>query len=482
MFSKYALTLISSSLLVTSANADHEKPSQGVFLLSNQADNQVGVWKSNDDGSLVFKGRYDTGGVGYPDPLDEENLDDLGSSNAVHYHVWNNTQWLLAANAGGPDNDPSITLFEIQPSLELDIKDVVDLKGIFPCTVAGYDDRVCVATCAADVTMECFRISSDDGLSVSLTPDYDYNFNMNLPIPEGRPNRVYASMGPANIRFTPDGNGIGVLIKGSAILPFLNITDNESIQAAQAGLYVFPFEDDSYQEPIFQTLANEVIPFAFTWRRGETVDMPVAFAINIAGESMDYPLCDPTVECRSSVTSIQVNLSDEKSTSIVQDIPLNVIDGCWIDYRNDYLYTGNFFSDSITVLETDNRGSLTVKRTVPIGENAIPNDVVTMGPKLDGSVYLYSENQGTMSIGVHKVINQEYVQVLPDVPVPSGRTPDAWHGNNGLAVTVLSEEDLILLYEHDEETSNTPATSSSSLLKISSMISMSSCMLWFVLA
>ena len=51
--------------------------------MSNQADNEIGVWHSDNDGSLVWNGRYSTGGVGYPDPLDANNFNDLSSSNAL---------------------------------------------------------------------------------------------------------------------------------------------------------------------------------------------------------------------------------------------------------------------------------------------------------------------------------------------------------------------------------------------------------------
>ena len=81
---------------------------QGVFLLSNQPTNEVGVWESTEDGALVWQGRYETGGVGYPDPNDENGVDDLGSSNAIHYHVYDNRQWLLASNAGGPALRPAV--------------------------------------------------------------------------------------------------------------------------------------------------------------------------------------------------------------------------------------------------------------------------------------------------------------------------------------------------------------------------------------
>ena len=79
-----------------------KRPKQGVFLLSNQPENEVGVYESLDDGALSWVGAYKTGGIGYPEADDADNFDSLGSSNAVSYFVWNDKQFIVAANAGGP--------------------------------------------------------------------------------------------------------------------------------------------------------------------------------------------------------------------------------------------------------------------------------------------------------------------------------------------------------------------------------------------
>jgi hypothetical protein len=425
-----------------------DPPKQGVFLNANQPNNQIGVWESLSDGSLLWRGRYDTGGVGYPDPLDAENLDDLGSSNSVHYHVFNDKQYLLAVNGGGPQNDPSISIFEIEPDLELVLKDTVPTQGTFPCSIAGYADRACVATCAFNSTLECFHINPDDS---TLMPEYHYDFEMGLPAPTGRPNRVSAALGIGNIAFSPDGKAIGAIVKGTSVLS----DDEGNHENAQAGLHVFvTTEDDSsemsrYADPIFQPLPNEAIPFAFTWRRGASDDELIAMSVNIAGESLDFPECDENIACYSSITSILVDLSQEvPSISKAFDVALGNIDGCWIDYFDGYVYTGNFFSDSITSAETSSSGEITVKKETPIGADTIPNDIVVLGQKLDNSLFIYSENQGTEVIGVHQIIDKEYIKVLPSAPVPTGRTPDAWKGNNGLAATTLSEYDLFEFYDY----------------------------------
>lgn len=462
---QFSTTIIFAAALGMGVQGKHHnndeseiRPRQGVFLLSNQPTNQVGVWESlEDDGALVWKGRYDTGGVGYPDPTDDRHLDDLGSSNAVHYHTWNNKQWLLAANAGGPENTPSMTLFEVQRDLELVIADVIPLEGVFPCSVAGYGDRACAVTCAGNATMECFQISPEG----KLTSELAITFLTDLPEREGRPNSVDAALGPGNILFSPDGDQVGIVMKGSAVL-------ENPHPHQRAGFYSFPITDrDSdtknvagYGPPSFHALANEIIPFAFTWRPGPTKGQAVAVTVNIAGESQNFPACDEDISCRSSIISIAANVAptgDSVSLSIVDDAPLDVIDGCWIEYRDDRMYTANFFSDSITVSTVLEDGSIEVERTVPIGIDTIPNDLTTAGPKVkDGAVFMYSENQGRGAfflgdIGVHKLLtdgDDGLVQVLQGAPLPSGSTEDAWAGNNGLTSTTISEQELFDLYEY----------------------------------
>jgi hypothetical protein len=62
-----------------------------------------------------------------------------------------------------------------------------------------------------------------------------------------------------------------------------------------------------YESPSFHALANEIVPFAFTWQPGPTKGQAVAGTVNIAGESQNFPACDDDISCRSSVISITTN-------------------------------------------------------------------------------------------------------------------------------------------------------------------------------
>lgn len=458
------------------------RPKQGVFLLSNQPTNEVGVYESLDDGSLSWVGRYATGGIGYPDPTDMDNFNDLGGSNAIHYHVWNKEQFIVVANAGGPQGESSVSLMKIvDPStLHLVLVDKVDLNGVFAYSVASYQDRVCAVTCAGSVTMECFRIETVTAATTTATTttseassssamltttftlqrQFEYDFGGNIPPREGRPNAASAAYGPGNILFSGDGLQVGIVMKGDA-----GLTDEqlEVYSAPQAGFVSFPVLDDTttgYGDPSFFDLPNESLPFAFVWRSGQVgTDKQIVLIVNIAGENLDYPQCSPTTSCRSSVTTLEVDIAKElgliENIRRVDDVNLNIVDGCWIDYRFSHWYTGNFVSDTISIGTVTRDGGLTWERNVPTGSGTVPNDVVHMGRKIDGSLYLYSENQGTAEIGIHRVIESDdddgtfQLQVKVGAPIPSGETGEGWAGANGLAATTLSEMGLYEMYDYE---------------------------------
>ena len=458
-----ALAILVATL--TPAIADRPgKPKQGVFLLSNQLENEVGVYESLDDGALSWVGAYKTGGIGYPEIQEgADNFDSLGSTNPVTYHVWDNKQWVLASNAGGPTGDASISLMELDPtSLALTKKSIAQLDGIYTCSVHAYEDRVCAVTCGGSVTMECFRIQPD---THEMLMEFKYDFGANLPPVEGRPNATSAAYGPGNIMFSGDGLQVGIIMKGDA-----GLGPNSTYTAPKAGFHTFAVEEEDYGEPSFVTLPDVALPFGFTWRSGEEgTNKQIALVVNIAGESLDYPECGAEDLCRSSVTSILADIDVDDSTitlSIADDLAANQGDLCWIDYRFGHYYTGNFFSDSVTIGTVSRDGKLTVERNSPIGRGTTPNDICHMGRKINGDFYLYSENQGTAEVGVHRVIENDSFQlsVMDGAPYPSGITGDAWIGSHGLAATLLSEEDLFTMYDYDYSDDEESASSTQKLL------------------
>ena len=443
-----AITLITAAIF---GEKKAGKPKQGVFLLSNQFENEVGVYESLDNGALSWVGSYKTGGIGYPETQEDgDNLDSLGSSNPLSYHVWDNKQWVVVANAGGPFGDASISLMEVNPTtLDLTLTSKVELDGIFTCSVAAFEDRVCAVTCAGRVTMECFRITD----SYEMEPDFAHDFEANIPPVEGRPNATSAAYGPGNILFSGDGLQVGIIMKGDAGLD----EESESVYSApSAGFYAFPVMENGYGAPSFFALPDNSLPFAFSWRSGEVdTNKQIVLIANIAGESRDFPACGDIDRCQSSITSLLSDIDADSSIALskVDEVNAGQVDLCWIDYRFSHFYTGNFLSDSVTIGTVTRGGELTVERNSPIGKGTVPNDVVHMGRKIDGTFYLYTENQGTAEVGVNRVIENESFQleVMIGAPYPSGVTGDAWIGSHGIAATLLSEEELFDMYNYDVE-------------------------------
>lgn len=451
------------------------RPAQGVFQMSNRVPaNEIASYRSLPDGSLSYVGTYQTGGVGNPDPTDADNLDDLGSSNSLSYHFWDGTQFLTAVNAG----DNTISLLSVHPTtLELSLQTVQALEGIYPCSITAFGNKVCTADCAGSVMIECFHIVADDSqdgqeddTSFALETDFMYDFGFNSPPREGRDNAVSAVFGPGNILFSGDGMQLGILMKGNVTLSPEEIAAGYTVPPA--GFWSFPVEDISssstYGTPEFFPLPDETLPFAFSWRAGEEgTTNQIVLVVSIAGESQNFPECDEDFSCRSSVTSLQIisSTSERNTTDLtiakVDQVPIEVVDGCWIEYRFAHWYTGNFVSDSISIGAVTRSGELEFLRTSPTGDGTIPADVVQMGTKLDGSFYLYTENQGTISIGIHEVL--EYgttpkapfdggftLQTKSSAALPAGiALNSSWRGAMGIAATTLSEQELFDIYGYE---------------------------------
>jgi len=444
-FPKLSLTTIA---ILSRGVLSVDRPKQGVFVLSNQIYNEVGVFESLDDGSLNWKGRYSTDGVGYPySDIPEENIDALASSNSLHYHTYGGKQLLTAANAGGPEGDPSISLMEIDPfSLELTLLSKIGLNGTFACSVAAFEDKVCAVTCAGSVTMECFRIQQDNGFA--LETDYLYDFGANIPTAENRTNVGPGTFGPGNILFSGDGKQVGVIMKGA---PRIEEYGPE-YSAPREGFVAFAVKEDGYGDPVNFDLPEGALPFAFVWRSGELdTDKQIVVIVNIAGMGNGYPECDVTEDgCISSVSTLESSISEDGEISLraIDEVSIYAFDACWIDYRFSHFYTGNFISDTVSIGTVQRDGTLTFERNVPVGQDTLPLDVAHMGRKYDESFYIYTENQGTNEIGVHRVIENDSfgLQVQNGAPLPSGDFGLSWQGAQGLAATLLSEKELFVMY------------------------------------
>lgn len=500
-----SLPSLSRALLLALAavpSLGENRPAQGVFQMSNRSPtNEVASYRSLPDGSLSYVGTYLTGGVGNPDPTDPNSLDDLGSSNSLSYHLWDGTQFLTSVNAG----DNTVSLMEVHPTtLELTLHAVQALEGIYPCSITAFEDKVCTAECAGSVMVECFRIVADEdsdsqdgqegGPSFALEPDFVHDFGFNSPPREGRDNAVSPVFGPGNILFSGDGLQLGVVMKGDAALTPEEIAAGHTVPPA--GFWSFPVHalDDSstYGTPEYFPLPDETVPFAFSWRAGEEgTTNQIVLVLSIAGESKDFPECDENASCLSSVTSLQIISSPSDSNTMnlaiakVDEVPIEAVDGCWIEYRFAHWYTGNFISDSVSIGTVTRSGELEFLRTSPIGDGTIPNDIVQMGTKLDGSFYLYTENQGSVSIGVHEVL--EY-GTIPKAPFDGGFTLNTkasaalptgtvlgitgtWRGAMGIAATTLSEQELFDLYGYSGVGAMADTSPASSTPRLAAIVS-----------
>lgn len=503
-FRSQAVLLALAAFVGAPASAAHveDRPAQGVFMMSNRApENEVASYRSLPDGSLSYIGAYATGGVGNPDPNDAFMNDDLSSSNSLTYHFWKDTQFLTAVNAG----DNTISLLEVHPmTLELTLHQVAELEGIYPCSITAFEDRICAVDCAGDIMVECFRIVAEDGpndaSSYSLEADFVHDFGFNVPQRfENRENSGFAALGPGNILFSGDGLQLGIVMKGNAAVTAEEIAAGFTVPPA--GFWSFPVSESGYGNPAFFKLPDASLPFAFSWRSGEEgTTNQIVLVVNASGEFLDFP---ELIASFSSVTSLQVisssnsdGTSTELAISKVDEVNINAVAGCWIEYRFAHWYTGNFVDDTISIGSVTRSGELEFVRTVPIGAGTLPGDVVQMGTKLDGSFYLYTENHGTDDIGIHEVLEHGHIPQAPfdggftlqtkaSAPLPTGALLDrSWQGATGIAATTLSEQQLYDIYgyhthgetdDHSEteelELMSETTSSSASMIQLTGIVS-----------
>merc|ERR1719310_2206735 len=148
-------------------------------------------------------------------------------------------------------------------------------------------------------------------------------------------------------------------MKGNAALSAEDIAAGFSVPPA--GFWSFPVSESGYGNPAFFPLPERSLPFAFSWRAGEegTTNQIVLIA-NVAGELLDFPDGDAFL---SSVTSLEVISSPNASeTSLaiskVDEVVINAVDACWIEYRFGHWYTGNFIDDTISIGTATRSGKL----------------------------------------------------------------------------------------------------------------------------
>ena len=109
-----------------------------VYVLTNQVENAVAVFRRTIDGHLTAAGQFSTGGAGDPVAIPPDPpVDPLASQGALVFGPGN--QFLFAVNAGSNE----ISVLSVSRSW-LHLVDVVDSGGVRPISLSVYENLLYV--------------------------------------------------------------------------------------------------------------------------------------------------------------------------------------------------------------------------------------------------------------------------------------------------------------------------------------------------
>ncbi len=209
-----------------------------VYVMTNQVENAVAVFRRSPTGMLTSAGEFPTGGAGDPVPQGTDPATDpLASQGAL---ILGNNQFLFAVNAGSNQ----ISVLRIGRN-ELTMVDLVDSGGIRPISLALHEDLLYVLNEGGTPNITGFTVG-DDG---TLTPLADST----QPLIGG------TAADPAEVSFNADGTLLVVTEKAGNRINTYMIDEN--------GLPSAPIDNPS----------NGMTPFGFAFNDSGTLVVSEAF-------------------------------------------------------------------------------------------------------------------------------------------------------------------------------------------------------------
>lgn len=321
-----------------------------VYVLTNQTNNSVAVFRRDAKGMLTSAGQFPTGGVGNPTPQPPDPATDpLASQGALL--IGRGNQFLFAVNAGSNQ----ISVLQIRKN-SLDVVDVVDSGGIRPISLALHDDLLYVLNEGGTPNITGFEVEEDG----TLTP----LAGSTQPLIGG------VAGDPAQIGFSRDGDLLVVTEKSANRINTYTINDD--------GLPSAPIDNAS----------NGMTPFGFAFNNAGTLVVSEAFggALNQSAAS-SYSAPD------NGILSV-----------ISGSVPNSQTASCWVVITNDgkFAFVSNTGSGTISSyrIGADN-GSLTLLNPVAAttGMGSAPIDMTLSV----NSRFLFVLLGGTQSVASFRI-------------------------------------------------------------------------------
>jgi len=210
-----------------------------VYVLTNQTNNSVAVFRRNAKGMLTSAGEFPTGGAGNPTPQPPDpTTDPLASQGALL--IGRGNQFLYAVNAGSNQ----ISVLRIRKN-SLELVDVVNSGGIRPISLALHDDLLYVLNEGGTPNISGFEIDEDG----TLTP----LAGSTQPLIGG------VAADPAQIGFSHDGE-------------LLVVTEKSGNR-----INTYTIDDDGLPSAPIDNASNGTTPFGFAFNNADTLVVSEAF-------------------------------------------------------------------------------------------------------------------------------------------------------------------------------------------------------------
>src|SRR6266508_3461551 len=298
----------------------------GVYVLTNQVDNTVAVFRRTADGMLTPAGEFPTGGAGDPVPQGTDPATDpLASQGALILDRGH--QFLFAVNAGSNQ----ISVLRISQA-GLDLIDVVDSGGVRPISLALHENLLYVLNEGGTPNITGFTVGTDG----TLTPLAGST----------QPLIGDTAADPAQVSFNPDGTLLVVTEKAGNRIDTYTIDEN--------GLPSAPIDNAS----------NGMTPFGFAFSNPGFLVVSEAFGGT------------PSASAASSYSA-----GDDGVLSVISgSVPNSQTASCWVVITNNghLAFVSNTGSGTISSYNlTSNDGTLTLVNSVAgdTGANSAPIDV-----------------------------------------------------------------------------------------------------------
>jgi 6-phosphogluconolactonase len=322
-----------------------------VYVLTNQVENAVAVFRRTVDGHLTAAGQFPTGGAGDPIAIPPDPpTDPLASEGALVFGPGN--QLLFAVNAGSNQ----ISVLRVHRT-GLDLVDVVDSGGVRPISVTVHENFLYVLNEGGTPNITGFTIG-DDG---TLTP----LAGSTQPLIGG------TGADPAQVNFNSDGTLLVVTEKLG------NRLDTYVVDAN--GLASAPIDNAS----------SGMTPFGFSFNNDDFLIVSEAFG------------GAPNQSAASSYSSDQAGILSVISGSV----PNSQTASCWVVIPNNgnRAIVSNTGSGTISSYNIGNDGMLTLANAVAAdtGANSAPRD---MALSVNGRL-LFVQTEGGQSVVVFHIEN-----------------------------------------------------------------------------